>query len=215
MTQNDLSVARVNKLSFQLVTWRRFIGLFRTNTIADINAGIRAPKTAPSGRRFFGENLPARPRLDGRNPSAGQTPGKPYKWNTIHDLIGLLKRFYLWMIEEKDSKINPKYLHQIKVPARDRMTTTVDMIVNPDDVREMSDPFFDKAGREYRCVSEIRSIDQHRRPVRRMDKDRVRLPDVEEGQGERIGLVGGRGTSAAEGEAHEEEQFGALKTSGM
>ena len=131
--QNHLSVARVNELSFQMVTWRRFIGPFRTNTIGDINAGVRALMTASSGRRLFGKDLPVRPGHDGRNPAAAQTPGKPYKRNTVHDLVGLIKRFYLWMIEKKDSKIPSKDLRQIKVPPKDRMTTTVEMIVSPDE----------------------------------------------------------------------------------
>jgi len=133
IAQKHLSVARVNKLAFQMVTWRRFIGPFRTNTIADINAGITQLMTASSGSRLFDRDLPAAPGQDGRDRATGREPGEPYSRNTIHDLIGLLKRFYSWMIEEKGSKIEPKKIREIKVPAKDRMTTTVEMIVTPEE----------------------------------------------------------------------------------
>jgi len=131
--QNDLSIPRVNKLAFHLIAWRRFIGPFRTNTISDLNMGIRTLKTAPGGRRLFSGEMPDRSRNEGGLATA-TTCGKTYKKNTIHDFVGMLKRFYLWMIDNEYSEIDPKRIRAIKVPQKDRMTRTVETIPTADEV---------------------------------------------------------------------------------
>ena len=130
--QNDLSVARANKIAYHMVTWRRFVGPLRTNTVSDLNTGIRTLKTATGGRRLFAREMPARIREQGDDQAA--LAGKPYKRNTIHDMVGLLKRFYLWMIENDHSGIEPKKVRAIKVPQKDRMTRTVETIPTPEEV---------------------------------------------------------------------------------
>ncbi|KAF5034783.1 Tyrosine recombinase XerC [anaerobic digester metagenome] len=116
-----------------MITWRRFIGPFRGNTIGDLNTGIRTLKTATVGRRLFAREMPADPG-DKATPVTATSTGKPYKKNTIHDFVGLLKRFYAWMIENGYSSINPKVVQSIKVPPKDRMTRTVETIPTVDEV---------------------------------------------------------------------------------
>jgi len=132
--ENDISVSRSNKIAFNMVAWRRFIGPFRTNTIHDLHAGIKTLKTATFDRRLFDKDMPVGSPQAGGDPSAAKPSGKTYKKNTIHDLIGLLKRFYRWMAESNYSEIDPKKLRAIKIPGKDRMTKTVDMIITPDEV---------------------------------------------------------------------------------
>ena len=117
-----------------MVAWRRFLGPFRTNTINDLHAGIMTLKTATFDRRLFDTDMSVGSSQAGGDPSAAQPSGKPYKKNTIHDLIGLLKRFYRWMAESNFSEIDPKKIRAIKIPGKDRMTKTVDMIITPDEV---------------------------------------------------------------------------------
>ena len=75
-SSRNLSQGRVNKIIFSLLAWRRFAPPFREATIFDIHTGI--------------ENIKA--------PDVNK--GKPFAQNTIHDVIVILKPFYLWLIEE-------------------------------------------------------------------------------------------------------------------
>ena len=109
-------------------------GLIRTNTINDLHAGIMTLKTATFDRRLFDTDMSVGSSQAGGDPSAAQPSGKPYKKNTIHDLIGLLKRFYRWMAESNFSEIDPKKIRAIQIPGQDPMTKTVDMIITPDEV---------------------------------------------------------------------------------
>jgi hypothetical protein len=132
--QNDISVSRSNKIGVNMVAWRRFLGPFRTNTINDLHAGIKTLKTATFDRRLFDTEMSVGSSQAGGDPSAAQPSGKPYKKNTIHDLIGLLKRFYRWMAESNFSEFDPKKIRAIQIPGTDRMTKTVDTIITPDEV---------------------------------------------------------------------------------
>jgi site-specific recombinase XerD len=95
---DNIKTGRENKLVFTLIGWRRFIGHFRDNSIADLYDGIDSLKKGKS------------------------TKGKPYKHNTILDFIAILKQFYSWMIENEYSEIPERKLIKIKIPKKDTMT---------------------------------------------------------------------------------------------
>ena len=78
------------------------------------------------------------------------------------------------------------------------------VVVGSDSVREPGNSFFREAGRDHRCVPWLGGVDQHRRSVRRLYQDRIRLPDVEKGDGKRIGFIGCRKADATEGEKQDE-----------
>lgn len=95
---NNISAGRTNKIVFTLVGWRRFIGPYLENSMADINQGISALKTATSAR------------------------GKPFKQNTIADHIIILKRFYGWAIENGYTDLPDRKIRRLKIPTKDTMT---------------------------------------------------------------------------------------------
>jgi len=87
-----ISDIRKNKLVYFFVSWRRFLPPYRENGIAQIYQGISAIKNATNLR------------------------GRPFKQNTVNDHIILIKRFYLWMIENGYSDIPEKKLRKIRAP---------------------------------------------------------------------------------------------------
>lgn len=95
---NNISAGRTNKIVFTLVGWRRFIGPYLENSMADIYQGISALKTAISAR------------------------GKPFKQNTIADHIIILKRFYGWAIENGHTDLPDRKIRRLKIPTKDTMT---------------------------------------------------------------------------------------------
>jgi len=87
---------RVLKIRYDLISWRRFIPVpFREMTAGDLYAGLNAMKACMNVR------------------------GTPFKQNTKHDLIILLKPFVLWLIENGDSGIPAEKIRAIR-----RSTTT-------------------------------------------------------------------------------------------
>jgi site-specific recombinase XerD len=103
---------RANKLTFNIVAWRKYIGPFRMNSFGDLYIGIDRLNNA---------------RHD----------GKPYKRNTKRDLMLVLKRFYRWMIENQYSLIPEKKIKDIKAPGADRMTKTAAQLYDESEVRAM------------------------------------------------------------------------------
>ncbi|MEN6342119.1 MAG: tyrosine-type recombinase/integrase [Methanospirillum sp.] len=122
--ENNISVARANKLGFHLIAWRRFIGPFCENSIGDLRGGLQQLKTAPRTRRLFDREMPA-----------AESNAKPYTKNSVYDFVTILKRFYRWMIENDHSTIELQKLNKIRSPGKDRMTKTVEMIPTEDEVR--------------------------------------------------------------------------------
>lgn len=106
-----LTTVRINKLIYLLVNWRRFLGPYRTNTILDLYAGINRLKGGINQR------------------------GKPFKQNTLHDHIVLLKRFYLWLIENEISTVPIKKVKAIKAPDVDRNTKLPEHMLTPEEIR--------------------------------------------------------------------------------
>jgi integrase len=110
---SNISIGRVNKITSTLLTWRRFIGPFPENTMADLYTGIESLKTATSSR------------------------GRPFKRNTIIDFIAILKQFYAWLLENGHSTIPEKKLQRLRLPAKDTMTKTAADLLTPDEVTAM------------------------------------------------------------------------------
>ena len=109
-----IGLGRANKIIFTLVTWRKFIGPFRANTIADIYRGIEALREA-------------------------RHRGVPYKQNTRRDFMLVLKRFSRWLIVNGYSSVAKDKIAEIKAPAPDRMTKTAQQMLTEDEVRAMID----------------------------------------------------------------------------
>ena len=107
-----ISTGRANKIIFTLITWRRFLGPFRTNCITDLYQGINNLKEV---------------RINGR----------PYKQNTLRDFMNFIKRFYLWLIKHQYSLIMKDDVREIKVPRTDTMTKTAEMMLSEEEVRKM------------------------------------------------------------------------------
>ena len=108
-----ISVARANKLVSHLCGWRHYLGPFTKNHIPDINAGVAALREA-------------RP-----------VNGRPFKSNTQRDYITILRQFYLWLIENEYSTVQPGRIRKIQKPPQDRMTKTSAELLNPEEVRGM------------------------------------------------------------------------------
>ena len=108
-----IGVSRANKLTFILVSWRRFIGPFRTNTVADLYRGIEALREARH------DNI-------------------PYKQNTLKDHLTLLKRFSRWLREMGYSNVPADKIEGIRAPKADRMTNDGQMLTE-DEVRAIID----------------------------------------------------------------------------
>lgn len=107
---NNITTGRKNKLTFSLVGWRKFIGEFESNSIADLYEGISSLKEGVSEK------------------------GKPYKTNTIIDFIIVLKQFYRWMIDNDYSTIPEKKLNKIKNPRGDSLTKEAGDLLTPEDI---------------------------------------------------------------------------------
>jgi len=106
-----ISNGRVDKLTFTLVTWRRFIPPYSTLTIGTVYMGIEAIKTA-------------------------KTPhGRPYKQNTLFDHVSILKQFLLWMIENEYIILPEKKVKAIKTPRKDTITKTASQLLTPEEVK--------------------------------------------------------------------------------
>jgi len=107
-----IGISRSNKICYQLVHWREFIGPYRENTIQDLYAGIDALNQA-----LF--------------------RGKPYTQNTRHDHVDFLKRFYAWLIENGHSSVLMERILKIRPPPVDRMTKTAADILTREEIRAM------------------------------------------------------------------------------
>lgn len=110
----NISNIRAKKLTVNLIGWRRFISVpYRAATIADIYTGVAGLKNGTSEK------------------------GKPFKQNTIHDYIQILKPFLLWMIESDYSSLPEKKVRALKAPPIDHQTTNPDEILSIDDVEAL------------------------------------------------------------------------------
>jgi site-specific recombinase XerD len=105
---------RVLKMRYHLITWRRFIAPpYAEMTIGDVYAGLNALQTGASRR------------------------GKPFKQNSKHDYIVVLKSFVLWLIANDYSTIPTAKIRDIRVPAVDHNTTRPEALLTPDEINRL------------------------------------------------------------------------------
>lgn len=109
-----ISPKRIFKYHYILVNWREFIGPFAEVSISDLYTAINRIQTA---KKESGEPRFAR--------------------NTLADYIRFIKRFYIWMYENKYTKLDLRKIQKIKPPAFNTMTKTVDMLLSEEQVRAM------------------------------------------------------------------------------
>ena len=112
-TSPSISAGRIFKLLSILVSWRKFIPPYRTNTLNDLYLGIAEIKMAK------------------------RSNGQPYARDTQNDYVKLLRRFYLWMIENEYSTIPEKKILKIKGPAPNMMTKTAEQLLTKEEVEAM------------------------------------------------------------------------------
>jgi len=110
---NNISLGRVNKIIYTLVGWRKILGPFESNTIADIYAAKTDLET--SKNRF----------------------GNDFKQNTIHDWVRILKQFYMWMIENKYTTVPEHKLRKMQTPPKDTMTKVASDLLTADEIIAM------------------------------------------------------------------------------
>ena len=109
-----LTYNRVQKSRYDLITWRRFIRCpYREMVAGDLYAGLNAMQTGLSSR------------------------GTPFKQNTRHDLIMILKPFVFWLIENGYSSIPTAKVRAIRAPAVDHNTTTPDALLTADEIKQL------------------------------------------------------------------------------
>ncbi|MCX6693256.1 MAG: site-specific integrase [Methanomicrobiales archaeon] len=105
--------SRINKLTFTLVGWRRYIGPFADLTITDLYTAF--------------------PAIEESN----NTKGRPFKKNTVVDFKKILKQFFLWMAENGHTTIPQAKIEKLKTEGRDCMTKTASDLLTPEEVEKM------------------------------------------------------------------------------
>jgi len=108
-----IGIRRVDKLTFTLIGWRRFLPPFSSLSMGTVYSGIESIKHANS------------------------LMGRPYKPNTISDHVVILKQFLLWMIENQYIELPEKKVKAIKTPRKDTLTKTSSQLLNPDEVTKL------------------------------------------------------------------------------
>lgn len=109
--EQAVSPGRFLKTGYILIQWRRFLPFeYSALTYPHILKGLARLKTGKSAR------------------------GEPFKQNTLHDYIRILKTFLPWLIEERGVNIPEKKIKEIKVPAIDSETTHPEDILSEEEV---------------------------------------------------------------------------------
>ena len=106
-----IGLSRVNKITYTLVHWRRFLPEYGYMTIADVYSGIEALK------------------------NGNTTKGTPFAQNTKHDFLRILKQFLVWMVENEHTSLPEKKVLRIKVPPHNPMTKTASQMITPDEIQ--------------------------------------------------------------------------------
>ena len=108
-----IGITRCNKITFTLLSWRRFLPPFDELDIAAVYSGIEALRSANSQR------------------------GRPFKQNTIADHVIILKGFLFWMVENEYLDIPEKKIQRIKSPQRDTMTKRAGDLLTPHEIQDL------------------------------------------------------------------------------
>jgi len=107
----NIGTSRANKFTYVLVGWRRFIGPFHELSIADVYTSIDTMKNSLTQK------------------------GTPFKQNTKHDWVRILRQFLLWMIENEYSTLPERKIRRIQVPSKDTMTHKAADLLTPEEVK--------------------------------------------------------------------------------
>jgi len=107
----NIGTSRANKFTYVLVGWRRFIGPFHEVSIADVYTSIDTMKNSLTQK------------------------GTPFKQNTKHDWVRILRQFLLWMIENDYSSLPERKIRRIQVPTKDTMTHKAADLLTPEEVK--------------------------------------------------------------------------------
>ncbi|MFA5002703.1 MAG: integrase, partial [Methanolinea sp.] len=107
----NIGISRANKFTYVLVGWRRFIGPFTDISIADVYTSIDTMKNSLTQK------------------------GTPFKQNTKHDWVRVLRQFLLWMIENEYSNLPERKIRRIQVPTKDTMTHKAADLLTPEEVK--------------------------------------------------------------------------------
>ena len=120
LSRTNISMGRLNKITFHLVHARRFVGSYRNNTIDDLIGGINCLKND--------EILTV---------GSEKKPAHPYKQNTKRDYVSIVKKFYLWMVKNQYSSILREDIEEIQVPSDDTMTKTAADMLTEEEIHAM------------------------------------------------------------------------------
>lgn len=114
MGRDSISQIRANTIVSKLVNFRRFLTApYTAAHISDIYTATSGLKTGVS------------------------TKGKPFKQNTIHSYIRIVKPFLHWLIENEYSQLPEKRLAKIKAPGVDTQTTRPDEILSVQEIQSL------------------------------------------------------------------------------
>lgn len=61
----------------------------------------------------------------------------PFKQNTKHDWVRILRQFILWMIENEYSNLPERKVRRIQVPTKDIMTHKAADLLTPEEVKAL------------------------------------------------------------------------------
>ncbi len=115
--EHNFRVGHANKITYDLIRWRYYLGEYRKNTYTDVLTAIdtiqkKPVRTAPH-------------------------EGEAYKKNTLKDLIAILKKFYLWLVENEISACKREKILKIKIPHGDMMTKTAEQCFSEAEILAM------------------------------------------------------------------------------
>lgn len=109
-----ITPGRQLKTIFTLIRWRTFLPKQYVDlTYPDLLEGIENLKTGKSAR------------------------GEPFKKNTLHDYMRILKSFLMWLIENEYSTLPEKKIQKIEVPGVDFETTEPEDLLTYDDLMRL------------------------------------------------------------------------------
>jgi integrase/ribosomal protein L40E len=110
----NITICRVVKLTYHLMHWRHFIHKPYTELkLPDVYKAITELKAAKNNK------------------------GKPYKQNTLHDFIMILKIFLPWLVKAGYADLPLDQIKAIKVPQVDSDTTDPKDILTPDEIKRL------------------------------------------------------------------------------
>jgi site-specific recombinase XerD/ribosomal protein L40E len=111
---NHISQGRQLKTTYILIRWRLFLPRpYVELEYPDILEGLEKLKSGTSDK------------------------GTPFKKNTLHDYLRILKTFLLWMIENGRSTLSEKKIQKIEVPSVDFETTEPGDLLSINDIMKL------------------------------------------------------------------------------